>query len=590
MIGCALLVAVPGMLVLWLWARPLLSSRWTTPGWFVATAGLCVVAAAVTWFIGAFSGSSLDPEESCHAAGTTYDEAYRSAHWREPSRLFPLHNKCNAAYDLVPAWVNPALVLLLLAATTCVGVAVWLAVANKRNGSPVKTIVSALVLIALLGPTVNPNAALAKSTATASHVEGVLPDGSAYVIDVPANWNGTVLLYSHGYVPDGVSNPARNAPSDAVRSALLEAGYAQIGSSYPETGWAVAGALPAQLSTLDEFRARFGPARRTIAWGTSMGGMVTTGLAERYSHRIGGAVTMCGIQQGAVANWNNALDALFAIRALLAPGSTAPLVRLPDQATALASVAELTAALDAAQATPQGRARIALVAALRNIPAWTNPAQPEPEPDDYDTAARNQFEVLRQFIRTGLSWRQDAEEHAGGNMSWNTGVDYTRMLARSAGRQQVEALYARSGLSPRDDLATLAAQSRIGADPAAVGYMSRNIAFTGRLTKPMMSIHTTGDPGVPAQAEQAYAEAVSDAGRSRLLRQAFVHRAGHCTFTTGEMLAAVRTLEHRISTGRWPDTGPATLNRLAAEFEPAATHGYAAYQPTPYPRPFHLPH
>ena len=60
-----------------------------------------------------------------------------------------------------------------------------------------------------------------------SHVEGVLPDGSAYVMDVPANWNGTVLLYSHGYTPDGVPNPAQNAPSDAVRSALLDAGYAR---------------------------------------------------------------------------------------------------------------------------------------------------------------------------------------------------------------------------------------------------------------------------------------------------------------------------------------------------------------------------
>ena len=35
-----------------------------------------------------------------------------------------------------------------------------------------------------------------------------LPDGSTYVMDVPANWNGTVLLYSHGYVPDGAPNPA----------------------------------------------------------------------------------------------------------------------------------------------------------------------------------------------------------------------------------------------------------------------------------------------------------------------------------------------------------------------------------------------
>jgi hypothetical protein len=133
LIACSLVAAVPAVLVLWLWGRPLFDYRWRTPGWFIATAALCVVAAAVTWLIGAFAGSSMDPEESCHTAGTTYDEAYRSAHWREPSRWFPLHNKCNAGYDLVPVWVNPALVLLLLLATTSLGVAVWLAVAHRRT-------------------------------------------------------------------------------------------------------------------------------------------------------------------------------------------------------------------------------------------------------------------------------------------------------------------------------------------------------------------------------------------------------------------------------------------------------------------------
>lgn len=451
----------------------------------------------------------------------------------------------------------------------------------------IAALVPLAMILGLAGPSV---ATIAPSQATTapSHVEGVLADGSTYVMDVPANWNGTVLLYSHGYVPDGQPNPAHNAPSDAVRSALLDAGYAQIGSSYPETGWVLERALPAQIATLDLFRRQFGPPRRTIAWGTSMGGMITTGLAERYGHRFAGTLGMCGLEQGGVANWNNTLDPLFAIRTLLAPGSTTPLVRLPDQAAAFASIGALTAALDAAQATPEGRARIALAAALHNIPAWTDAAQPEPAPGDYDTAQRNQYGVLHLTIYVGLSWRQEAEEHAGGNMSWNTGVDYRRLLARSSIRAEVKALYKRAGLSLRDDLAALNAAPRIHADPAAVAYMVRNISFSGRLTRPMLTIHTTGDPLVPVQVEHAYADAVADAHRTRLLRQAYVHRGGHCTFTTGEMLAAVRTLERRIATGHWRGTGPAALNRLAAELDPAATPAYVHYRPAPYPRPFNL--
>jgi hypothetical protein len=109
----------------------------------------------------------------------------------------------------------------------------------------------AVVLIAVVLPVGLVGPATASATAppipTPSHVEGVLPDGSTYVMDVPANWNRTVLLYSHGYVPDGAANPAFNAPSDAVRRALLDAGYAQIGSSYPETGWG-GGAGPARAA------------------------------------------------------------------------------------------------------------------------------------------------------------------------------------------------------------------------------------------------------------------------------------------------------------------------------------------------------
>ncbi len=450
-------------------------------------------------------------------------------------------------------------------------------------------IFAVVATLALVLGSAGPAATASTAASTApSHREGLLPDGSTYVIDVPANWNGTVLLYSHGYAPDGAPNPASNAPSDAVRTALLNAGYAQAGSSYPETGWVLERALPAQLATLDLFRARFGPPRRTIGWGTSMGGMITTGLAERYGHRFAGTLAMCGLQQGGVANWNSTLDPLFAIRTLLAPGSTTPLVRLPDQPAAFASIAALTAALDAAQATPQGRARIALAAALHNLPAWTDASRPEPAPGDHDAAQLNQFEILHLTILVGLSWRQEAEEHAGGNMSWNTRVDYGRMLARSSIRTEVKALYARAGLSLPADLATLAAAPRISADPAAVGYLARNISFGGRLTRPMLTIHTTGDPLVPVQVQNAYADAVDDAHRSPLLRQAYVHRGGHCTFTTGEMLAALRTLERRIASGRWSGTDPAALNQLASRLDPTTTPAYVDYRPAPYPRPFNL--
>ena len=441
-----------------------------------------------------------------------------------------------------------------------------------------KTLLAATLLAGLLSP----------AAAPPSHVEGQLPDGATYVMDVPADWNHTVLLYSHGYTPDGAPNPAQNAPSDAVKTTLLDRGYALIGSSYAETGWVLAKALPDQMSTLDRFVARFGRPKRAIAWGTSMGGMITTGLAERYGHRFAGALAMCGLEHGGIANWNNTLDPVFAVRTLLAPGSTAPLTDLPDQATALQSAGELTAATTAAQLTPQGRARTALAAALHNLPAWTDPSAPEPAPDDYDTAQRNQFQTLLGTIYVGLSWRQEMETWAGGNPAWNVGVDYARVFARSVDRREVEVLYARAGLSLADDLATLNRAPRISADPAAFGYVVRNLTFTGRPATPLLTIHTTGDALVPVQVEHAYADAVHKSGRDRSLRQAFVHRAGHCTFTAGEMLAAFEAIEKRATTGHWPNTGPNALNAAATRLDPSTTPAYLTYHPAPYPRPFDL--
>ncbi|MFB7373173.1 hypothetical protein ACFC0D_25375 [Streptomyces sp. NPDC056222] len=85
--------------------------------WLLLTA-VCCCGLFLIFVMGASAGG-LDVREACGLAGQDYDEAYRAEHWQEPSRLFPLHNKCNASFDLVPAWINPTLVCLTVAAGAC---------------------------------------------------------------------------------------------------------------------------------------------------------------------------------------------------------------------------------------------------------------------------------------------------------------------------------------------------------------------------------------------------------------------------------------------------------------------------------------
>src|ERR1700677_448520 len=105
-----------------------------------------------------------------------------------------------------------------------------------------------------------------------------LPDGATYLIEVPANWNGTLFLYSHGYVTPGAANPATDVGDPATRAFMLESGFALAGSSYATTGWAVQQALPDQIEVLEIFSRIVGHPHRTIAWGHSLGGVITAGM------------------------------------------------------------------------------------------------------------------------------------------------------------------------------------------------------------------------------------------------------------------------------------------------------------------------
>ena len=112
--------------------------------------------------------------------------------------------------------------------------------------------------------------------------KGKFADGATYLIQVPSNWNGTLVLYSHGYVVPGFPNPAEDVGDPITGAYLLANGYALAGSSYATTGWAIQQALPDQIKVLDTFKTRVGTPTRTIAWGHSLGGMVTAGLVQRY--------------------------------------------------------------------------------------------------------------------------------------------------------------------------------------------------------------------------------------------------------------------------------------------------------------------
>lgn len=447
-------------------------------------------------------------------------------------------------------------------------------------------------------------AVLILSIADTSHAQpgvatktGTLSDGATYLMQVPVNWNGTLFLYSHGYVTPGSPNPAMDVGDPVTGAFLLANGFALAGSSYATTGWAIHEALSDQIAVLDLFDSMFGHPVATIAWGHSLGGIITAGLIQRNPKRFSAAQPMCGVLSGGVATWNTALDAEFAFKTLLAPTTGLQLVDITNPGANLTLAEEILAG---AQATPQGRARIALGAALGDTPGWFTPATPEPSPTDFTSQEANQFlwdqQIDFPFV---FAFRAELEARAGGNISWNTGVDYRKQLEKSVNRDEVWALYQTAGLSLEADLDTLNHAARIKANPEAVEYVEQNIIFNGQIDIPVLTMHTKGDGLVVVENESAYKDVVDRVDdNSRLLRQTFVDRAGHCAFTPAETIAAAETLLQRLETGHWPSIEANLLNGDAAALGPdfnifvvggvivPVPPAFIDFTPAPYLRPF----
>lgn len=130
---------------------------------------------------------------------------------------------------------------------------------------------AALAAAALVAALALTPATSGAQTTTSTHYAGTLADGAIWIADVPTPWNGTVLLYSHGFGP----LVAADSPDPVTQQALLNRGYALAGSSYNPSGswWALDSAPTDQFQTLTAVEALLPRSpRHVIAFGTSMGG------------------------------------------------------------------------------------------------------------------------------------------------------------------------------------------------------------------------------------------------------------------------------------------------------------------------------
>jgi pimeloyl-ACP methyl ester carboxylesterase len=363
----------------------------------------------------------------------------------------------------------------------------------------------------------------------------------------------------------------------------------------PVSGWIVQQALHDQLELLGWFAQHVGTPRHTVAEGAQMGGLVSTLLAERHPGLLDGVVSLCGYQAGSVATWNLGLDFGFVVKTLLPGAADLQLAHVTDPDANWATARD---AVLAALSTPQGRARLALAGAIADLPPWSSPLLPQPT--DLDAQLAQQDDYYGTLLRFNVGGdRVQLEQLAGGNPSSNLGVDYRAQLAGSSQRALAEQAYAAAGLDLDADLDRLATAPRVAPDAAALKYQARYGTPAGTTPVPVLTVHTVGDGLAPPEHERQYADQVGRNGDPAQLRQLYIPRGGHCTFTASEELVALQVLLDRLEGGQWPSTDPEVLTRAARAFGAAyqtvhlptghyqpVTPGFTDFAPGPYLRPY----
>ncbi len=347
------------------------------------------------------------------------------------------------------------------------------------------------------------------TTSTGITEVGVLGHAE-YRIDVPATWNRDLVVFYHGYS----ETPFRfrlDSSIGAQTEPMFRRGYAVIQSGYSETGWALRAGYADTEDLRRYFTKKYGSPHETYAAGGSMGGALTMITMELNTKIYTAGLDLCG----AVGPSYIHLNRRFAIRAAFDyyfPGLMGPLDPVPS------NFEESEPLRQRVLAALKGRPDAAL--AMREL-----------------TMLHSDVEVAR-AIGYFTYVIGDMQRKAGGNPFDNRNY-----------------LYTGTSVNTVTDFALNDGVHRYTPDPKARDYLMAHYWPTGRLTRPMLALHTIYDPLIPATSLSLYASEVAHAGFADNLVQQYVHREGHCAFTSDEVGRAFDELVAWVHTGHAPPAG-----------------------------------
>ena len=379
-------------------------------------------------------------------------------------------------------------------------------------------------------PTATTFAALAAATgdvtdmSTTSRWAGVLK-GAAYRVEVPANWNGKLVMYAHGYAGTGsvlgVSNPS-------IRRYLIENGYAWAASSYSKNYYDVRAGVEDTNALALEFTKIATANSRTLAAPTKI---YITG------HSMGGHITAAAIEDEAYATANNKVKYAGAVPMCGVVGDA----ELFNQFAAM----QVTAQTIAGFATTATTSWSTIVAQVTGTLFSSFPSSAAPSAQIATTTTGNSYASVlknisggdRPLFNQGLAFGGSFPSAYGtfGSDGTVTGILTKNVLDTNAFTYTIDgdAAGSTSLNANAPKLTAVADANRLRRD--GLRWIPR---VNGEFKIPVVSIHTLGDLFVPFSMEQVYQKRVAAKGNSGYLVQRAIRGASHCDFTTAEQVDA----------------------------------------------------
>jgi pimeloyl-ACP methyl ester carboxylesterase len=409
--------------------------------------------------------------------------------------------------------------------------------------------VTALVTTVLVtAPTVANAAPACDGKSPIQSCVGVTSDGAPYAMQIPANFNGTVAMYSHGYrpnvdVPAGIpgyggykiTNTPEPVPNGdaAVAKYFFSQGVAIMGSGFARQGWNADSAIKTNSELISTFKKQFPTTKKVIAWGASLGGFISQSMDEVYPELISAVGDMC-MADNLEPELTMAGDFLWGLKVLFDPtikggnysaGTAGLLESYGDLVKVFTLLGKLQASMstgawpDTSSATGKSlaaagvpsRSALLLVGLMAGVPTQSAHFDSISGPEG---ALKLAFPLVISpalaVLENGASAASlailathDAELQSGGAIFDNTKTDY-------AARIEGESVIYNAALSGNTVIdALLGAVStanpgapRAVANPAAVAKMRTLQTNTGKINVPTILMTGVADPITPAGASQ----------------------------------------------------------------------------------------